>query len=83
MANTIEGLAQYLREAGDDRNGEVHLESGHEQTTELARDISRWVNQEISVGVMVPDFWDECETSERLAAWLTALGYRKVRSNTE
>lgn len=66
-----------------DRNGELHRKPGYEQTTELAQDISRWVNQEISIGVMVPDLWDECETSERLAAWLTALGYRKVRSDAE
>jgi hypothetical protein len=66
-----------------DRSGQMHRKLGHEQTTELAQDISRWVNQEISIGVMVPDFWDECETSERLAAWLTDLGYRKVRSDAE
>lgn len=74
----IEPLSEHFR---IDRNGEAHRKAGHEETSELAQDISRWLSQEISIGVMVPDLWDECETSERLAAWLTALGYRKVRSD--
>lgn len=32
--------------------------------------ISEWHEAELEAGNIVPDFWDECETSERLAAFL-------------
>jgi hypothetical protein len=37
---------------------------------ELAMAISRWHDDAIECGEGAPDFWDECETSERLALYL-------------
>lgn len=45
----------------------------------LMRDIDRWVED----GEGTPDFWDELNTSERLAEHLWKLGYRKVRREKE
>jgi hypothetical protein len=36
------------------------------------------VEREISNGETVPDFWDECDASERLAGYLAMCGYQKV-----
>lgn len=48
-------------------------------TNELAADIDAWVETTIAAqhGDGCPDFWDELNTSERLAEWLTAHGWRK------
>ena len=51
--------------------------SDADEVARLAMDIGNWVDHEISVGISpVPDFWDECDTSARLAAWLVGLGYK-------
>jgi hypothetical protein len=42
----------------------------------LCGHIGNWIDQEIGAGNQVPDFWDENETSERLAKYLIGLGYR-------
>lgn len=50
----------------------------------LMRDIDRWVEDSIeNEGEGTPDFWDELNTSERLAEYLWKLGYRKVRREKE
>ena len=43
----------------------------------LVRDLDAWVEREIEAGEQVPDFWYDCQTSERLAAYLTSLGWSK------
>lgn len=44
----------------------------------LEHDIAAWIEQQIEDGEMVPDFWDELDTSARLAEYLQKIGYRKV-----
>jgi hypothetical protein len=44
----------------------------------LVGHIGNWVDQEIAADNAVPDFWDECDTSERLAKYLISLGYRRT-----
>lgn len=45
----------------------------------LSNDIDAWAENEFEHGdpPSVPDFWDECDTSERLAEWLIARGWMK------
>lgn len=45
---------------------------------EAKRDIDRWIDRETKNDDNVPDFWYECDTSDRLAKYLVALGYRKI-----
>lgn len=44
----------------------------------LCDTISAWVDMELEQGLSVPDFWDECSTSERLSEFLWANGWRKA-----
>lgn len=44
----------------------------------LTHAIDQWVDKQVREGFPVPDFWDECSTSEQLSAYLWAAGYRKV-----
>lgn len=50
-----------------------------EPETALARDIDAWVERELESesNEPVPDFWDEYSTSERLACYLTSIGWQK------
>ena len=43
----------------------------------LASDLDAWVQREIENGEAVPDFWDELSTSDRLACYLTSIGWEK------
>ena len=43
----------------------------------MAYDIDRWVEREIEAGKTVPDFWDDLSTSDRLACYLTSIGWEK------
>lgn len=44
----------------------------------LLKDIDAWVDREIEEDLeCVPDFWDELQVSERLAAYLTSIGWSK------
>lgn len=55
-----------------------------ESRQQLAVDIDSWVEQEVEIDhSMVPDFWDELSTSDRLADYLWTLGYRKVDTENE
>lgn len=45
-------------------------------TLSLEAAIDTWHATELHAGLSVPDFWDDCSTSKRLALHLTALGYR-------
>lgn len=50
-----------------------------ETTPTLTTDIDDWHNRESSHRLAaVPDFWDELDTSARLAAFLAERGWRKV-----
>jgi hypothetical protein len=43
----------------------------------LEHDLDVWVEREIETGETVPDFWDELSTSNRLACYLTSIGWEK------
>jgi hypothetical protein len=45
-------------------------------TVALEAALSRWHERELGAGESVPDFWDDCDTSERLAHYLVAEGWR-------
>lgn len=40
----------------------------------LMADINKWFYASIEEGI--PDFWNECSTTERLAEWLVKRGWR-------
>lgn len=42
----------------------------------LANAISNWHAAQILSNSRVPDFWDECETSDKLAQFLISRGWR-------
>lgn len=44
----------------------------------LAEAIEQWVEDQIAAGQSVPDFWDECDTSEALAEHLVQLGWHPI-----
>jgi len=45
------------------------------QTLLLADTIGAWHDMACESGETVPDFWDECSTSERLAEFLISNGW--------
>jgi len=47
------------------------------QSDILEEEIAAWVERELLAGQPVPDFWDALSTSERLASYLVAAGWRK------
>lgn len=50
----------------------------------LERDISKWHSREVAENPAgVPDFWDDCDTSFRLAQFLASLGYVRAESNAK
>jgi len=53
---------------------------GLTQAQVLEADISAWQEDAISTGEGTPDFWDEQNTSERLAEWLWRLGWRNINT---
>ncbi len=53
-------------------------ESTAERLAEFEADINAWVEREIGNNIPVPDFWDENDTSGRLAGYLAMCGYQKV-----
>lgn len=49
------------------------------ETAQMAADLDAWVESEFSGdNPCVPDFWDECGTSERLAEFLVSKGWRRT-----
>ena len=44
---------------------------------QLETAIAQWVEDQIAAGQAIPDFWDECGTSEALAEHLVQLGWHK------
>lgn len=45
----------------------------------LQEDIDAWVEEQVKAGeTTVPDFWEELETSVRLAGWLAERGWRRA-----
>ena len=52
----------------------------YEIELEAKRDIDRWVDQETKENNNIPDFWYECNASERLAVYLVSLGYMKINN---
>lgn len=49
-----------------------------DETETLAAAIDAWHKSGLADRGDVPDFWDECDTSERLAEWLVAHGWRRA-----
>lgn len=45
--------------------------------SELENLLSEWVDEQICAGEDVPDFWDEMDTSKRLAKHLAQKGWKK------
>lgn len=45
-------------------------------------DINAWHHRALTSGEGAPDFWDELNTSERLAEWLVAAGYSRPAAPT-
>ena len=44
----------------------------------LAADIDKWLEAEIAAGEGTPDFWNELNTSDRLAVYLVRQGWSKA-----
>jgi len=47
------------------------------QSDILEEEIDAWHERELLTGQPVPDFWNDLGTSERLASYLVAAGWRK------
>ena len=54
-----------------------HLLDEDSPELQLERDIAVWHDREIADGNVVPDFWDDCDTSFRLGVFLASLGYKR------
>lgn len=44
----------------------------------LSLALDNWHEAQLIEGEKAPDFWDDCDTGVRLAAYLWALGYRRI-----
>ena len=50
-----------------------------EASAALSADLDAWHEHACFVEQSAPDFWDEADTSARVAAWLIERGWGKVR----
>jgi hypothetical protein len=72
--DVADAVLAHLRDAGYTVVGPASKAVLREQMT---ADLDAWVEAEFEKdpGPLVPDFWDECNTSDNVAEWLVGKGW--------